>query len=395
MARLFQRHPGGNWYADFRHPITGSRCKPSLGTTDKTVARQRAREAELAASSSTPRRRRQRLSEAIDYVVSTMIDRAEPTREMYREKGRRIFLTFGDPWIDEIDRDAVTTYIARRLSDDAEHGRAAPHTVSKELIVMRRALREAHDRGLIAAMPAWPRFSPKYKPREVWLTPDHFERVAAELAPHRDLWAACAALGGGSAGEVERIDRSEIELVGEGAQLSGWMRIPGTKRETRDRRVPMAPALAWRIKRALDEGGTTGRLVQPWSNVRRDLRAAVDAANLRAAALAAAHHRQAPPMIPYVSPNDLRRTFASWLVQAGVPLFTVAALMGHSSTRMVERVYGKLSRQNLESAIAVLPRFPITAAERNTFGGVPHGVPKQVALPAIPEHSRDGSTDPD
>ncbi|MGH7179913.1 MAG: tyrosine-type recombinase/integrase, partial [Tepidisphaeraceae bacterium] len=56
-------------------------------------------------------------------------------------------------------------------------------------------------------------------------------------------------------------------------------------------------------------------------------------------------------------PNDLRRTFASWLVQQGVPLLTVATLMGHSSTRMVERVYGRLSKQNLDSAIALLPSF--------------------------------------
>lgn len=62
-------------------------------------------------------------------------------------------------------------------------------------------------------------------------------------------------------------------------------------------------------------------------------------------------------MIRYVSPNDLRRTFASWLVQNGVPLHAVAKLLGHSSTRMVERGYAKLSQKNMDDAIAVPPAF--------------------------------------
>jgi integrase len=82
-------------------------------------------------------------------------------------------------------------------------------------------------------------------------------------------------------------------------------------------------------------------------------------ANRTAAANAASGSSpEAPPEpIPFVSPNDLRRTFASWLVQNGVPLLTVATLLGHSSTRMVEKVYGRLSAKNMDDAIAALPAF--------------------------------------
>lgn len=50
-------------------------------------------------------------------------------------------------------------------------------------------------------------------------------------------------------------------------------------------------------------GGTDGAMFTPWSNVRRDLHAACKRAGI------------AP-----CSPNDLRRTFADWLVEAGVEL---------------------------------------------------------------------------
>lgn len=48
--------------------------------------------------------------------------------------------------------------------------------------------------------------------------------------------------------------------------------------------------------------------------------------------------------------------------QISVPV--IASLLGHSSTRMVEKVYGRLSAKNMDDAIAVPPVFgaPATAA---------------------------------
>ncbi|XPV75966.1 MAG: tyrosine-type recombinase/integrase [Desulfovibrio sp.] len=51
--------------------------------------------------------------------------------------------------------------------------------------------------------------------------------------------------------------------------------------------------------------------------------------------------------------HTLRHTFASWLVQRGTPLYTVAKLMGHSTLSMTER-YAHLAPDNLRAAVAVL-----------------------------------------
>lgn len=51
--------------------------------------------------------------------------------------------------------------------------------------------------------------------------------------------------------------------------------------------------------------------------------------------------------------HDLRHTCASWLVQAGVPLHTVAELLGHSSLAVTKR-YAHLAPEHLREAIQKL-----------------------------------------
>lgn len=54
--------------------------------------------------------------------------------------------------------------------------------------------------------------------------------------------------------------------------------------------------------------------------------------------------------------HSLRHTFASWLVQSGVPLYTVADLMGHSTITMTQR-YAKLAQDDRREAVALIGKI--------------------------------------
>ncbi|MBK7862479.1 MAG: tyrosine-type recombinase/integrase [Archangiaceae bacterium] len=124
-------------------------------------------------------------------------------------------------------------------------------------------------------------------------------------------------------GEAERVRRKDV------AEGLSQVHIPGTKTKYRDRMVPIfAPWQRSLLERAMEHAsGRDGMLFAPWSNVRRDIYAACKRAN-----------------IEMCSPNDLRRTNASWLRAEGVPAEIIGqAVMGHREGRMVELVYGRMT----------------------------------------------------
>lgn len=57
-----------------------------------------------------------------------------------------------------------------------------------------------------------------------------------------------------------------------------------------------------------------------------------------------------------VHPHDLRRTFASWLAQANVPIHVIAELLRHKDVNLTHRVYAHLSTDAMREAADVLNR---------------------------------------
>lgn len=344
MGTIYQRKAGGTYYG-YWTDTRGKHRRQSLRTKDQQVARARLRQLELVSTDPAAHSRH-----TLDEAVANLLDvvergNANGTYRSYKQKARHLQRLLGNLELGDVTREGVVVLMRQRKLEGASDS-----TIHKELVVLRRALTEARERGLWRGDPRSivPAIKVTYQPRERWLTPPQVELLLAEVPAHRRLWIALAALAGGSLSEVER---TRVEHVDFAAKR---IRIPGRKRSTRWRLVPMHPTLLAMLREAVKGCTADASLVDRWPNVRRDLHAAVDRIN---ATLAESKTKKKPAALPKVSPNDLRRTFASWLKQEGVDSMTVAHLMGHSSTRMVERVYGRLSDDTYQDAVAAMPRL--------------------------------------
>jgi integrase len=336
----------GVWHANYVDR-QGRRRRISTRTADIKVARARLRELELATTD-----RAAHPTEALDDALKYFVDVTHAgspagTVSSYRQKARHLSRLLGAELADAITRERVERYIAARLGEGAH-----PHSVHKELVVLRGSLEAARARGRFhGAADVVPRFRAQYTPRTTYLTPDQFAALAEHLvrnppgpvAPElrrqrwerrrngRVLYCMLIAFASPRVGELEAMRPAHVDL---GRDV---LRVP--KGKTLGRSIAIHPMLRpWLEWRLGEVAHAQDPLVEPWANVRRDLGRAADRAG-----------------VPRVTPNDLRRTFASWLVQGGTPLLVVSRLLGHSSTRMVDLVYGQLDDATLHAAIGRLP----------------------------------------
>ena len=334
MGRLYRRkhkkgpHKGKlspTFWGDYTTP-SGKRKRHSLRTSDREVARARLRSAELGATDNAASGPIKSLAQAIDDMTAL---KRESTRGQYQVKALHLLRVLGtDIAVNELTADQVANYIAQRTRE-----KAVRHTLHKELVVLRQTLKEAKRRdtyrGRLDIVPAW---KAEYTPRTRFLTRPEFDKLIAAARPKRRTWLMLQVFTSANLSEVSAMGWEHIDMD---ARIAT---VPGRKRTSRYRRVPIGDDLLAYLK-TLDRDQP---LHEPWKSPNHALRRLCTKAG-----------------IPNVSTNDLRRTFGSWLKQAGVDSLVVAHLMGHNSTTMVDRVYGKLSAVTYEDAIAKLtPELP-------------------------------------
>jgi len=204
-----------------------------------------------------------------------------------------------------------------RDAADPDHAAARTATLTSALQLL--LARDAEEVIPVA-------FSPGYGPRMRALPAGELSKLLAELVPDRAARVVFLVSTSACWRETELARRED------GGEGQVTVLLCSTKQSARHRTVPVvSPAQRSLLAHALEHtGGTKGSLFTPWRNARRDLAEACERAG-----------------IERCSPNDLRRTFASWQVEAGVPLFPIAQAMSHKDTRMLERVYGRQAPDKL------------------------------------------------
>lgn len=328
MRRLYKR--GRTWWVDLRG-CGGDR--ESTRCTDKSAAElyARRRERELAdprhqAANATT------LHVALERLLADRAarGRAEGTLDMYGTKASHLVRVLGgETPLAAVDAPAVDRFIAKRLEEGASR-----NTLGKELTTLRAALKVAKRRGeyprdIAEVMPV--QWSTGYEPRRRCLrSSEELRRLVDELRPDRGAHVCFFVATAARESEAMRARRADIDME------RGVVHLRGTKTEASDDAVAIVAWMRPLLEQVLAvRGDIVGPLFRPWGNCRRELAEACARAGLEP-----------------VSPNDLRRTHATWLRASGVDLGLVARQLRHRDTRMVERVYGRLDARTAGAAIA-------------------------------------------
>ena len=215
-----------------------------------------------------------------------------------------------------------------------------PATINKKLVYLRRVLNKAARRGYLGTSPFQSDlFLPEYEktPRIVTGNEETVILDACESLYGVILrtFVYVALNTGGRREELLRLSWERVEYDGDTPMV-----IFDRTKSRRDRKVPITPETADVFRRlqiqTLQEGG-------PFVGLRNNLGRKWGRVRVKAG-------------LPDVRIHDLRATYVTRLIRAGVPLPTVQKLAGHADIKTTLRFYNWVSDGDLRAGVEKLRR---------------------------------------
>lgn len=231
---------------------------------------------------------------------------------------------FGKYNVADISLRAIEDYMDARLDN------VTLATIQRDVSTLRAILNKAYREGFMHYPPRFPRFK-KQKPRDRWLSIEGEQKLVSVSAPHLVPLIRFAVDTGGRTSELLRLYWRNVDMRNKRVHFTDT-------KNGEDRTVRLCDrALATLASLEPKDLGSVftfrGRSVV-------SVRTAFNKARKKAG-------------LDDVRFHDLRHTFASRLVQAGVPLYDVMHMTGHKSLEMVQR-YSHLAPDYQERALEAL-----------------------------------------
>lgn len=308
----------GRWAAAWQE---GGRTKRrSLRTSDRAAAEQILEDWKRVAA---------RKAETVGEIMALYLaekDKTAAAPGRLREAWKPLAPIFASLRPDQIGREQCRAYVALRRARGVGAG-----TIGKELGTLRAGLRWADPRTpAVIEMPSLP------PPRERYLTREEARLLIANAgAPHVRLFIVLALT---TAGRKEAI----LDLTWDRVDFDrGIIRLGLGERRAKGRATVPLHDLARPMLLEMRRAAVTDYVIE-WGgrrlfSIRKGFAEACRRAQLRG-----------------VTPHVMRHTAAVWMAEAGVPMSEIAAYLGHSDTRITERVYARFSPDHLRRAAAAI-----------------------------------------
>lgn len=264
------------------------------------------------------------------YLSEYLLERSQTSHHTFHSHARVLVSEIGDREIGSIHERDVRFWVAQ------SRGRLRASSISHRLSFLRSAFEWACKNDLLGVNPVSAVKSLKaLNRRHRYLTPEEESRIQLRACPKIFSIVRFALLTGLRRLEIFHLKPEHVD----------WTRktvIVADSKTRTQRIIPLHPeafmvALYWRAV-----GGAW--LFEPSFNPRRRWMAASSWYENRFVPL------MKEAEIEDFRFHDLRHTFASRLVERGVPLYTVQLLLGHSDPKMTQR-YAHLSADHLREAV--------------------------------------------
>jgi len=340
-TRIRKRPNSKYWFVLFKNEA-GQWREKSLEVTNKVIAEQKARElSDLIEGGEYDTIETRRRGATFAEVVAEF-------KESYTGWGKATFVKnngtlnalcaeFGNLSVAAISTRQIEAYLARRIDMDG----ITTATRNRYLATLKTLYKCAARWGYIARNPTEPVKIQKEEGKiPNALSPEEVEAVLALLPEISALAATVATVAadtGARRGEIQRIAWEDIDLEAE------TLTIP-TSKNKEPRRMPLTPRLIALFARLRPE--QPAGLVLRFDNVKR--------------ALTTAGRRLG---IGHIHFHQFRHSYATHLLDAGVPLERVQYLLGHSSIEITQR-YDHPRPARYRDAVAALAELREKAAEK-------------------------------
>ncbi len=220
----------------------------------------------------------------------------------------------------------VTNWLAKKKT-------WGPTTRNRVIGEVKRAFNWAIEQGLIESSPIKSLRKPRAKRRERILLRDERAKIFGSITDQafRDFLTALQETGA-RPGEIRLVTAANVDL-----QNGVWVltKHKTSKKTHRPRVIYLTPVMRKLTEQLMAEHSEgplfRNRYGQPWSN---------NAIRIRFRRL-----RKQFPELTGVVAYCYRHTFATDGLVNGVPIATVAELLGHTSTAMIEEHYGHLAKE--------------------------------------------------
>jgi len=328
--QLYKRKDSSSWWVSWSDQ-NGKRFRRSSGTADRKLAEA------LAASWIKEDFMEVNFGKKPDLAFSEVLlryaqtlKRNNPSAFMDKDRYRIKFLAerFKGFNVSELTYKVIQEFVDERL-ETVSSGMAL-----KDVAYIKAAINKARREELTDFVPNFPRVKPS-RPRNRWLTFEEEERLVNAAASHLKPIIRFAVDTGGRRSELFRLDWRYVDLTNR--------RVTFIQTKNGEDRTVRLCERAYATLKALGPK-SSGPVFTFGGKALKGIKSSFDTAREKAG-------------IEDFRFHDLRHTFASRLVQGGVPLYNVMHLTGHKSLEMVQR-YAHLSPEFQEAAIAVLDKRP-------------------------------------